>query len=80
MLNFEEVKAKIAEIVGLTDSSDVKIGFLTKVYEITFGKELDEAINREKAMKIVTAVADGVVRTVKYIDFDEKSVVVVFHM
>lgn len=79
MINFTEVKAKIAKITG-AEASDVKIGFLTKVYEITFAKKLDKEINREKAMDIVAAVADGVVRTIDYIGFDEKSVVVVFHM
>lgn len=80
MLNFEEVKTKIAEIAGASAADAVKIGFLTDVYEITFDEELTEAIDREKAMKIVTAIADGVVRTVKYISFSDAAVVVVFHM
>lgn len=79
MINFEEVKTRIAEITGAA-VEDVQIGFLTKVYEITFAKELEKEIDREKAMDIVTAVADGVVRTIDYIGFDAKSVVVVFHM
>lgn len=84
MLNFDEIKAKIAEIVSTeevaVEAEEVAIGFLTEVYEITFDTELGEDIDREKAMKIVSVLADGVVRTIKYIGFDEDSVVVVFHM
>ena len=82
MLNFDEIKTKIAEIVGAESKDKVKIGFLTKVYEITFDDEEGalEAIDREKAMKIVSVLADGVVRTIDYIGFNEKSVVVVFHL
>ncbi len=79
MLNFTEVKAKIAEIAGI-DASKVAIGFLTQTYEVSFTADLDEEITRDKAMDIVSAIADAVVRTPKYIGYDEKSVVVVFHM
>ena len=80
MLNFDEIKTKIAEIAGVEGKENVQIGFLTKVYEITFDSELEEEINREKAMKIVSVLADGVIRTIDYIGFDAKSVVVVFHL
>lgn len=82
MLNFTEVKEKIAEIVGAESAEKVLIGFLTRVYEVTFDDEEGtlEAIDREKAMKIVSVLADGVVKTIDYIGFDDKSVVVAFHM
>lgn len=84
MLNFAEIKEKIAAIVNTEEKAvlaeNVSIGFLTRVYEVTFNTELENDIDRETAMKIVNVLGDGVVKTIDYIGFDKKSVVVAFHM
>ena len=79
MLNFTEIKEKIGAIVGV-EADKVLVGFLTRVYEITFDAKLASDIDRETAMKIVNVLGDGVVKTIDYIGFDKKSVVVAFHM
>ncbi len=84
MLNFAEIKERIAKVVSTEDvkivATDVTIGFLTRVYEITFAKELGKELTKAEIDKIVTILSDGVVRTVDYVGADKRSVIIAYHM
>lgn len=84
MLNFTEIKERIAKVVSTDEvkitAEDVTIGFLTRVYEITFEEELGKDLDKAAIDAIVTILSDGVVRTVDYVGADKKSVVIAYHM
>lgn len=79
MMNFTEIKTEIGKIVGL-DAEKVNIGFLTRVYEVTFTDALAHDLTKAEVDKIVSILADGVVRTVDYVGFGKKDVIIAFHM
>lgn len=79
MLNFVELKERIAEIVGLT-ADKVAIGFTKRAYEVTFTEALAEDLTAEQACEIIEALGNAVVKTIKFATADEASVVVVFCM
>lgn len=85
MMNFEEIKTKIGEIVGLS-AEKVSIGFLTRVYEVTFTDDLTDKegnvveLTKAQVDAIVSILADGVVRTIDYVGFGKKDIVIAFHM
>lgn len=76
MINFEDLKAKIAEIAKVSDS-DVKIGFTKRAYEITAeGAEL----SKKDIADIVTVLGEAVVKTIAFVSGSKDSVIVVFDM
>lgn len=79
MMNFAEIKAEIGKIVGL-DAEDVNIGFLTRAYEVTFAADLEHDLTKIEVDKIVSVLADGVVRTIDYVGFGKKDIIIAFHM
>lgn len=83
MINFEELKAKIAEIATTdpespVEATDVVIGFTKRAYEITFDTEVD--LNKKQIADIVTALGEAVVKTIAFVSCAKDSIIVIFDM
>ena len=78
MLNFTEVKEKIAAIVGV-DVTDVTITFTRRAYEIEFAN-LPADLTKKQFDNIQVALSDAVVRTITYTHMTKDTCLVVFGM
>lgn len=83
MINFEDLKAKIAEIASTkelkVEATDVTIGFTKRAYEIEITKAGVE-LSKKNIADIVTALGEAVVKTIAFVSGSENSVIVVFDM
>lgn len=76
MINFEDLKAKIAEIAKV-EASKVTIGFTKRAYEITAeGAKL----SKKDISDIVTVLGEAVVKTIAFVSGSKDTVIVVFDM
>ena len=76
MINFKDLKAKIAEIAKV-ETGKITIGFTKRAYEI---KAEGATLSKEDVANIVTVLGEAVVKTIAFVSGSKDSVIIVFDM